>query len=175
MSPSNLFPSFLIETKESDVLAAFHAEQKTYLEKKKTSQKRKGEGRDEQVLYHEINDNEANSFDRSQFSAVNQPGSHLFGFPAASRALFRAMTSVTLRVFTFIVTFLDVKRRVLLCFFICRPSLSWLHLHPNFMRLKENKKLRKREKKKLKKMKKTKMMTQDGKRKNKTKPKKPTA
>ncbi|PFX30171.1 Peptidyl-prolyl cis-trans isomerase CWC27-like [Stylophora pistillata] len=50
MSPSNLFPSFLIETKESDVLAAFHAEQKTYLEKKKTSQKRKGEGRDEQTL-----------------------------------------------------------------------------------------------------------------------------
>lgn len=38
------------ETKESDVLAAFHAEQKTYLEKKKTSQKRKGEGRDEQTL-----------------------------------------------------------------------------------------------------------------------------
>ncbi|RMX47981.1 hypothetical protein pdam_00005348 [Pocillopora damicornis] len=38
------------ETKESDVLAAFHAEQKTYLEKKKTSQKRKGEGRDEQEL-----------------------------------------------------------------------------------------------------------------------------
>jgi len=38
------------ESKESDVLAAFHAEQKIYLEKKKTSQKRKGEGRDEQTL-----------------------------------------------------------------------------------------------------------------------------
>ena len=37
------------ESKESDVLAAFHAEQKIYLEKKKVSQKRKGEGRDEQV------------------------------------------------------------------------------------------------------------------------------
>ncbi|KAK2549250.1 hypothetical protein P5673_030365 [Acropora cervicornis] len=34
---------------ESDVLAAFHAEQVTYLEKKKAAQKRKGEGRDEQV------------------------------------------------------------------------------------------------------------------------------
>lgn len=38
------------ESKESDVLAAFHAEQKIYLEKKKASQKRKGEGRDEQTL-----------------------------------------------------------------------------------------------------------------------------
>lgn len=38
------------ESKESDVLAAFHAEQKNYLEKKKASQKRKGEGRDEQTL-----------------------------------------------------------------------------------------------------------------------------
>ena len=37
------------ESKESDVLAAFHAEQKIYLEKKKASQKRKGEGKDEQV------------------------------------------------------------------------------------------------------------------------------
>ncbi|XP_015779221.1 PREDICTED: peptidyl-prolyl cis-trans isomerase CWC27 homolog [Acropora digitifera] len=35
---------------ESDVLAAFHAEQVTYLEKKKAAQKRKGEGRDEQTL-----------------------------------------------------------------------------------------------------------------------------
>ena len=32
------------------MLAAFHAEQITYLEKKKTSQKRKGQGRDEQVI-----------------------------------------------------------------------------------------------------------------------------
>ena len=32
------------------MLAAFHAEQITYLEKKKTSQKRKGKGRDEQVI-----------------------------------------------------------------------------------------------------------------------------
>ena len=39
-----------VESKgESDVLAAFHAEQVTYLEKKKAAQKRKGEGRDEQV------------------------------------------------------------------------------------------------------------------------------
>ena len=38
------------DPKESDVLAAFHAEQITYLEKKKTSQKRKGQGRDEQVI-----------------------------------------------------------------------------------------------------------------------------
>lgn len=38
------------DSKESDVLAAFHAEQITYLEKKKTSQKRKGQGRDEQNL-----------------------------------------------------------------------------------------------------------------------------
>lgn len=38
------------ESKESDVLAAFHAEQITYREKKKASQKRKGEGRDEQTL-----------------------------------------------------------------------------------------------------------------------------
>ncbi|XP_068727986.1 spliceosome-associated protein CWC27 homolog [Montipora capricornis] len=38
------------ESKESDVLAAFHAEQVTYLEKKKAAQKRKGEGRDEQNL-----------------------------------------------------------------------------------------------------------------------------
>ncbi|XP_068677174.1 spliceosome-associated protein CWC27 homolog [Montipora foliosa] len=37
-------------SKESDVLAAFHAEQVTYLEKKKAAQKRKGEGRDEQNL-----------------------------------------------------------------------------------------------------------------------------
>ena len=37
------------ESKETDVLTAFHAEQKIYLEKKKASQKRKGEGRDEQV------------------------------------------------------------------------------------------------------------------------------
>lgn len=39
------------ESKESDVLAAFHAEQKSYLEKKKAAQKRKGEGRDEQVVW----------------------------------------------------------------------------------------------------------------------------
>ena len=32
------------------MLAAFHAEQISYLEKKKTSQKRKGQGRDEQVV-----------------------------------------------------------------------------------------------------------------------------
>jgi len=39
-----------VESKgESDVLAAFHVEQVTYLEKKKAAQKRKGEGRDEQV------------------------------------------------------------------------------------------------------------------------------
>ena len=38
------------DSKELDVLAAFHAEQITYLEKKKTSQKRKGQGRDEQVI-----------------------------------------------------------------------------------------------------------------------------
>ena len=38
------------DSTESDVLAAFHAEQITYLEKKKTSQKRKGQGRDEQVI-----------------------------------------------------------------------------------------------------------------------------
>lgn len=38
------------ESKESDVLAAFHGEQSAYLEKKKTAQKRKGEGRDEQNL-----------------------------------------------------------------------------------------------------------------------------
>ena len=31
------------------MLAAFHAEQVTYLEKKKAAQKRKDEGRDEQV------------------------------------------------------------------------------------------------------------------------------
>ena len=41
----------LSESKESDVLAAFHAEQISYLEKKKAAQKRKGEGRDEQVIF----------------------------------------------------------------------------------------------------------------------------
>ena len=41
----------LTASKESDVLAAFHAEQVTYLEKKKAAQKRKGEGRDEQVEF----------------------------------------------------------------------------------------------------------------------------
>ena len=40
----------LSESNESDVLAAFHAEQISYLEKKKAAQKRKGEGRDEQVI-----------------------------------------------------------------------------------------------------------------------------
>ena len=38
------------DPKGSDVLAAFHAEQLSYLEKKKREQKRKGEGRDTQVM-----------------------------------------------------------------------------------------------------------------------------